>query len=66
MVKPMAGDVDGQPCAVPGKDTAFGPFPVHVAMEAPVACGRFPLAVISHGSGSSAMVFRTLALALAV
>jgi len=66
LVKPMAGDVDGPPCTVPGKGTAFGPCTVHVAMEAPVACGRFPLAVIPHGSGSSARVRRTLVLALAV
>src|SRR6218665_3459058 len=66
MVKPIAGDVDGPPCTVPCKDTAFGPCTVHVAMAAPVACGGFPLAVIPHGSGSSARVLRTLVLALAV
>src|SRR6218665_2833972 len=78
MVKPMAGDVDGPPRTVPCRETALGPCPVrcrdtafgactvHVAMAAPVACGRFPLAVISHGSGSSARVLRTPVLALAV
>lgn len=53
------------PTMVPSKDTTFGPFSINVAMETPVMSGQFPLVVISHGSGSSVMVFRTLARTLA-
>lgn len=53
------------PTTAPENHTAFGPYTLHVAMDAPVARGRFPLVVISHGSSSSPMVFRTLAQTLA-
>ncbi len=53
------------PTTAPAREVAFGPFSVNVAMDGPVAPGRFPLVVISHGTASSPMVFRTLAQALA-
>jgi len=44
---------------------AFGPFSLDVAMNAPVPYGRFPLVMISHGSGGSYLTHRTLAMHLA-
>ncbi len=44
---------------------AFGPFSLDVAMNAPVAEGRFPLVMISHGSGGSYLAHRTLGMYLA-
>lgn len=44
---------------------AFGPFSLDVAMDAPVAEGRFPLVMISHGSGGSYLAHRTLGMYLA-
>lgn len=43
----------------------FGPFTMQGALDAPIAEGRFPLVVISHGSGGSQFVYRTLAAHLA-
>jgi predicted dienelactone hydrolase len=39
----------------------LGPFPIHVARDAPVLAGRWPLVVISHGSGGSPATHRELA-----
>lgn len=44
---------------------AFGPFSLEVAMNAPVAEGRLPLVMISHGSGGSYLAHRTLGMYLA-
>jgi predicted dienelactone hydrolase len=44
---------------------AFGPFSLEVSMDAPVADGRFPIAMISHGSGGSYLAHRTLGMYLA-
>ena len=44
---------------------AFGPFSLDVAMDAPIAEGRFPLVMISHGSGGSYLAHRTLGMYLA-
>lgn len=44
----------------------FGPFTLEVAMNAPVAEGRFPLVMISHGSGGSNLTHRTLGRHLAM
>lgn len=43
----------------------FGPYTLRVAKDAPVAVGKFPLVVISHGTGSSHLVHRNLAAHLA-
>ncbi len=44
---------------------AFGPFSLEVSMNAPVVEGRFPLVMISHGSGGSYLAHRTLGMYLA-
>ena len=45
--------------------TTLGPYQVHARLEAPARSGRFPLVVISHGSGGSALGHHDLAEALA-
>src|SRR5436305_15245127 len=45
--------------------TAFGPYTFDVSPGAPVAEGRFPLVVVSHGNGGSHLVYRTLTTHLA-
>jgi predicted dienelactone hydrolase len=44
---------------------ALGPFSIDVALDAPVDDGRFPLVVISHGSGGAPATHRELAQLLA-
>jgi predicted dienelactone hydrolase len=53
------------PCEAPECDLQFGPYAIAAARDAQVAAGRFPLVLISHGTGSSQFVFRTLARHLA-
>jgi len=43
----------------------LGPYTLSAARNAPVAAGAFPLVVISHGTGGSPLVYRTLAAHLA-
>lgn len=49
------------PCHTPEQPEKAGPYTLNVSMNAPVATGAFPLVVISHGTGSSHLLFRTLA-----
>jgi predicted dienelactone hydrolase len=53
------------PCEQPSRPTRFGPYELDVSVGAPPARGRFPLVLISHGSGGSPLVYRTLSLLLA-
>jgi predicted dienelactone hydrolase len=53
------------PCTQPSRPTAFGPYELNVSVDAPVAPGRFPLVLLSHGSGGSPLLYRTLSLRLA-
>ena len=53
------------PTDVPSAPTAFGPYTFDVSSEAPVAEGRFPLVVVSHGNGGSHLVYRTIVTHLA-
>jgi predicted dienelactone hydrolase len=53
------------PCAQPSRPTPFGPYELDVSVDAPMAPGTFPLAVISHGSGGSPLLYRSLSLLLA-
>ncbi|OGH00397.1 MAG: hypothetical protein A2600_10310 [Candidatus Lambdaproteobacteria bacterium RIFOXYD1_FULL_56_27] len=53
------------PTLTPAGPTSLGPFLAEVAPQAPVAEGRFPLVLFSHGSGSSSLLFRSLARFLA-
>jgi predicted dienelactone hydrolase len=49
------------PTAAAASVVNFGPYPLAVAMNAKISPGAFPLVMISHGSGGSNMVYRTLA-----
>jgi predicted dienelactone hydrolase len=49
------------PTTVPGKPESVGAYTLDVALDAPPKPGRFPLVLISHGTGGSALVYRTLA-----
>ena len=53
------------PCEVAAVATRFGPYELDVSVDAPVAPGRFPLLLISHGSGGSPLLYRSLSLLLA-
>lgn len=53
------------PTRAPASPVSFGPYSLDVAVDAPIDDGRFPVVVLSHGSGSSPYLFRTLAAHLA-
>ena len=53
------------PTGVPSAPAAFGPYTMDVSPDAPVAEGRFPLVVISHGTGGSHLIYRTVSTYLA-
>jgi predicted dienelactone hydrolase len=53
------------PAWLPEREERFGPYPLRVAMDAPVAGEGLPLVVISHGNGGSPWVYRELAAYLA-
>jgi predicted dienelactone hydrolase len=53
------------PSNSPEQSQKLGPYELSVAMNAPIACGAFPLVVVSHGSGGTPMSHRTLAAHLA-
>ncbi len=53
------------PSPQPPRPTMFGPYELEVGVNAPLAAGRFPLVVISHGSGGSPLLYRSLSLLLA-
>lgn len=53
------------PTASPARATAFGPFNLTVAIGAPMAPGRKPLVVVSHGTGGSELGHADIAQALA-
>ena len=53
------------PTTSPAIATAFGPYVLEVARDAPPADGSFPLLVLSHGNGGSPLLYRDLATHLA-
>jgi len=53
------------PTEVPSTPTAFGPYTLDTSPNAPVAEGRFPLVVVSHGNGGSHLAYRTFGAHLA-
>lgn len=53
------------PTDVAPAPTRFGPFSLDVSVDAPALGSALPLALVSHGSGSSPFLFRDLACALA-
>ncbi|WP_104401574.1 alpha/beta hydrolase family protein [Vibrio penaeicida] len=52
------------PTSSPAKSVAFGPFSLNVAIGGEIAEGRFPLAVLSHGSGGSNLSYKDIAMSL--
>ena len=53
------------PTSTPSQSVAFGPYTADVSPDAPIDDGRFPVVVISHGTGGSHYLYRTLAAHLA-
>ena len=53
------------PTEVPSTPTSFGPYSIDLSMDAPVANGRFPLVIVSHGNGGSHLLYRTICTHLA-
>lgn len=53
------------PTEVPSIPTSFGPYSINLSMDAPVASGRFPLVIVSHGIGGSHLLYRTICTHLA-
>jgi predicted dienelactone hydrolase len=53
------------PCGQPATRTRFGPYELEVSVDGSLARGRFPLVLISHGSGGAPLLYRTLSLLLA-
>lgn len=49
------------PTVAAERSERLGPFPIFVARDAPIDEGRFPLVVISHGSGGAPATHRELA-----
>jgi predicted dienelactone hydrolase len=48
------------PSTAPERIEKLGPYQLEISMNGAVASGSFPLAVISHGTGGSHLVYRTL------
>ncbi|OBU16448.1 hypothetical protein AYY19_04635 [Photobacterium aquimaris] len=46
------------------KAVAFGPFKLNVAIAGAIKDGSYPLAILSHGSGSSSLSYKDIALSL--
>ena len=53
------------PTDVAEQAVKLGPYPMSLAAEAPALSGRFPLVVVSHGSGGTPLLHRSLAAHLA-
>ena len=48
------------PTNEPSVPTAFGPYIMNVSVNAKIMDGKFPLVIISHGSGGSPLLYRTI------
>ena len=53
------------PTHEPPSGATLGPYEFEVSPEAPPAAGEFPVVVISHGSGGTHILYRTIAMHLA-
>ncbi len=53
------------PTTQPAQGVTIGPFTWEATLDAPLAAGRFPVCVISHGAGGSHLLYRALATHLA-
>ena len=49
------------PSSTPGRPERLGPYELDVARGAPPKAGAWPLVLVSHGGGSTPLVYRTLA-----
>lgn len=49
------------PSEAPTMATPVGPYTFDATLDAPIAAGRFPVCVISHGGGGSHLVYRSIA-----
>lgn len=52
------------PTHTPSESVKFGPFQMNLSIGAKVASGKFPLVIISHGSGGTNLGYRSIAFAL--
>lgn len=53
------------PTRQPAASHAFGPYVMDVGLDAPVAPGQYPLILVSHGSGGSHLLYRSITAHLA-
>jgi predicted dienelactone hydrolase len=53
------------PSSTPSRLVSVGAYTLDVALDAPLKAGTFPTVLLSHGTGSTPLVYRTLALHLA-
>lgn len=53
------------PTDIPAETVGFGPFEMDLSVNAAIAEGKFPVSIISHGSGGSNLEYRSIAFALA-
>ncbi len=49
------------PALTPSKPTSFGPYIIEVSPDAEVSEGQYPLIVVSHGTGGSHLLYRSIA-----
>jgi len=63
--QPLLSALLHYPTEAPSRPTAFGPYELDVSVAAPLAPGRHPVVLISHGSGGSPLLYRSLSLLLA-
>lgn len=54
------------PTDTPSAGTTIGPYYFEATPDAPLAAGRFPVCIISHGGGGSHLLYRSIATHLAV
>ena len=52
------------PTNSPEKQVMFGPFSMNLAIGSPIAEGKYPLVVLSHGSGGSNLSYRSIIFSL--
>ena len=53
------------PTELPATTATLGPYQFEVSPDAPAASGAYPMVVISHGSGGTHILYRTIAMHLA-
>lgn len=49
------------PTKTPSKKVKFGPFKMNLSIRSKIANGKFPLVIISHGSGGTNLGYRDIA-----